>query len=107
MKQGFGKLGGRHRRLSQRDFNPVAASRRLRFDPRLVTAEKDEQAPLGPRMLNRDPQEHLDELADLDLARHGLRGLDHRPDLHLRRLHQSAVLCLASLYRKKISRLGS
>jgi len=57
MKQGFGKLGGRHRRLSQGDLNPAAASRCLRFDPRPVTAEKDEQAPLGPRMLDRDPQE--------------------------------------------------
>src|SRR5882757_4849880 len=34
-------------------------------------------------MLQRDPHERLDELAENDLARHRLRGLDHRPDIQL------------------------
>src|SRR5712664_1818806 len=34
-------------------------------------------------MLDRDPQERLDELAEDDLARHRLRGLDYRPDIQL------------------------
>src|SRR6267154_5251609 len=34
-------------------------------------------------MLDRDPQERLDELAEDDLAGHRLRSLDHRPDIQL------------------------
>src|SRR5260221_7557716 len=83
MELGFGKSGGRHCRLSLRDLYPAAAGRRLRLDPQLVAAEKDQQAPLGPRMLDRDPHERLDELAEFDLARNHLRGLDYRPDVQL------------------------
>src|SRR4030081_204096 len=34
-------------------------------------------------MLQRDPHERFDELAENDLARHRLRGLEHRPDIQL------------------------
>src|SRR6195256_6832492 len=34
-------------------------------------------------MLDRDPQQRLDELAEFDLARHRLRGLEHRSDIQL------------------------
>src|SRR5882672_7504944 len=34
-------------------------------------------------MFDRDPQQRLDELAELDLARHRLRGLEHRSDIEL------------------------
>src|SRR5690242_9447072 len=34
-------------------------------------------------MLQRDPHKRLDELVENDLARHRLRGLDHRPDIQL------------------------
>src|ERR1700736_5808374 len=32
-------------------------------------------------MLDRDPQQRLDELTEDDLAGHRLRGLEHRPDI--------------------------
>src|SRR6202521_3015090 len=32
-------------------------------------------------MFDRDPQQRLDELTKDDLARHRLRGLEHRPDI--------------------------
>ncbi len=72
MEHGFGKLGGCHGRLSQRDLNPAATGRRLRLDPRLVAAEQDEQAARGARMLDRNPHERLDELGEHDLARYCL-----------------------------------
>src|SRR4030088_3273098 len=34
-------------------------------------------------MLDRDPQERLDELTKDDLAGHRLRGLEHRPDIQM------------------------
>src|SRR5258708_12146435 len=34
-------------------------------------------------MLDRGPPQRCDELAENDLARHRLRGLDHRPDIQL------------------------
>src|SRR5258707_3494855 len=34
-------------------------------------------------MLDRDPQERLDELTEDDLAGYRLRGLEHRPDIQL------------------------
>ena len=69
---------------SQRDFDSGRGrSRRFRCDLRLVPSEQDEQAPLGARMLDCDPQECLDELAKFDLARHGLRSLQYRPDIQL------------------------
>src|SRR5258706_2054895 len=34
-------------------------------------------------MLDRDPQQRLDELAEFDLARYRLRGLEHRSDIQL------------------------
>src|SRR5215469_18476182 len=35
-------------------------------------------------MFDRYPHQGLDELVENDLARHGLRGLDYRPDIQLR-----------------------
>src|SRR5882757_3131999 len=32
-------------------------------------------------MLDRDPKQRLDEFAEFDLTRYGLRGLEHRPDI--------------------------
>src|SRR6266446_7002047 len=81
VEHGFGKLGRRYGRLAQRDLDLTAAGRRFRLDPRLVAREQDEQATLGPGMLDRDPQQRLDELAEFDLARHRLRGLEHRSDI--------------------------
>src|ERR1700733_1864849 len=34
-------------------------------------------------MLDRNPHEPLDELVEDDLARHRLRGFEHRPDIQL------------------------
>src|SRR3984893_9522398 len=79
----FGKLGARHGCVSQRDLDRAAAARRLRLDPRLVVADDDEQAPLGSRMLDRDSHQRLDELGEIDLARHSLRALDHRFEVQL------------------------
>jgi hypothetical protein len=59
---------------------PVVASAAIRGSS---SREKNEQAPLGPRMLERDSHERFDELAELDLARHRLRSLDHCPDVQL------------------------
>src|ERR1700688_1623042 len=61
----------------------TAAGRRFRRDPGLIAREQDEQATLGAGMLDRDPQQRLDELTENDLARHRLRGLEHRADLQL------------------------
>src|SRR5882757_5645656 len=80
MQYGFGKLS-RHGRLTQRDLNLAAAGRRFRRDPWLVVREQDEQAALGAGMLDRDPQQRLDELTEDDLTGHRLRGLEHRPDI--------------------------
>src|SRR6195256_2885979 len=61
----------------------AAAGLRFRRDPWLVSGEQDEQASLGAGMLDRDPQERLDELTEDDLAGYRLRGLEHRPDVQL------------------------
>ena len=58
--------------LSNRDLDSAVAGGGLRHDLRLVAPEKDEQATLGARMLDRDPHESLDELAEFDLTRHRL-----------------------------------
>src|ERR1700691_5458705 len=81
VEHGLDEFGGRHRLVPQRHLNLTAASRRLRGYPRLVAREKNEQASLGSRMLERDSHERLDDLAELDLARHRLRSLDHCPDI--------------------------
>src|SRR6266404_3529880 len=67
----------------QPDLNLAAAGRRFRRDPWLLAGKQDEQATLGPGMLDRDPQQRLDELAEFDLARHRLRGLEHCSDIQL------------------------
>src|SRR5437588_9521690 len=59
----------------------TAAGRRFRRDPWLVAREQNEQATLGAGVLDRDPQERLDELTEDDLAGHRLGGLEHRPDI--------------------------
>src|SRR5258706_15122895 len=61
----------------------VAAAHRFCDGPWFVALEQDEQATLGAGMLDRDPQQRLDELAEFDLARHRLRGLEHRSDIQL------------------------
>src|SRR6266436_4697645 len=67
----------------QRYLNLAAAGRRFRRGPWLVAVEQDEQATLGPGMFDRDPQQRLDQLAEFDLSRHRLRGLEHRSDIQL------------------------
>src|ERR1700682_300920 len=69
--------------MAKRDLNLAAAGRRFRRDPWLVAGEQDKQATLGPGMFDRDPQQRLDELAEFDLARYRLRGLEHRSDIQL------------------------
>src|SRR5258708_14913968 len=61
----------------------AGAGRRFRRDPWLVARKQDEQATLGAGMLDRDPQQRLDELTEDDLAGPRLRSLDHRPDIQL------------------------
>src|SRR4030088_3189248 len=61
----------------------AAAGLRFGSDPWLIAREQDEQATLGAGMLDRDPQQRLDELTEDDLAGHRLRSLDHRPDIQL------------------------
>src|SRR6266403_4201225 len=65
----------------QRYLNLAAAGRRFRRGAWLVAVEQDEQATLGPRMFDRDPQQRLDELAEFDLPRDRLRGLEHRSNI--------------------------
>src|SRR5882672_12671211 len=67
----------------QPDLNLAAAGRRFRRDPWLLAGKQDEQAALGPGMLDRDPQQRLDKLAEFDLARYRLRGLEHRSNIQL------------------------
>src|SRR6266403_1453165 len=67
----------------QPDLNLAAAGRRFRRDPWLLAGKQDEQATLGPGMLDRDPQQRLDELAEFDLARQRLRGLEHCSNIQL------------------------
>src|SRR6478735_5971877 len=67
----------------QRYLNLAAAGRRFRRGPWLVAVEQDEQATLGPGMFDGDPQQRLDKLAEFDLSRHRLRGLEHRSDIQL------------------------
>src|SRR5579864_2550764 len=57
------------------------AGSRFRRDPWLVAGEQDKQATLGRGMLDRNPKQCFDQLAEFDLARYGLRGLEHRPDI--------------------------
>jgi hypothetical protein len=83
VEHGFGKFGRRHGRPAQHDLNPATAGHRFRFDPWLVAREQDEQATLGAGMLDRDPQQCLDELIEDDLAGHRMRSLEHRPDIQL------------------------
>src|ERR1700743_3528979 len=63
----------------------VAAARRFCDGPWFVALEQDEQTTLGAGMLDRYPQQRLDELAELYLDRHRLRGLEHRSDIELLR----------------------
>ncbi len=56
----------------------------LCLDLRLVTTEKDEQPPLGPRVLHSYSHEFLDQLAEDNLARESLGRLDYSLDVQLR-----------------------
>ena len=83
VKCGSGERQRIYGRLSNGNLDSALAGRRLRYVLRLVAPEKNEQATLGAGMLDRDPHQRFDELAEYDLTRHRLGSLDHRPDVQL------------------------
>ena len=65
------------------DIDAAAAGRCLRLDLRLVVVQEDEQAPLGPRVLNRGAHERVNQFLQDDLARHRLRDFDNDRQIEL------------------------
>ena len=83
VEEGFGQLGRCHRFLSERDLDRLPVGPGLRFDPRRVAPEEDEQAALGAGLFERERHQGLDEPVEDDLTGDGLRGLDHRADVQV------------------------
>src|SRR5258708_29189761 len=73
----------RQGRSEKTDRDRVGADGGFRLDPLFVPSRKNQEASLGARMLDCDPHERLDELAEDDLTRYGLRGPDYRSHLQL------------------------
>jgi hypothetical protein len=69
MKGRLGKIEWSDGCLSNLDLDPAVGGDGIGLDPRLILAQKDEQTPLGPCMLNRDSHELLDQPVEDHLAR--------------------------------------
>ncbi len=77
------QLRRRQGRSEKTDLDRVGADGGFRLDPLFVPSRKNQEASLGARMLDCDPHERLDQLAEDDLTRHRLRGPDYRSYLQL------------------------
>ena len=71
-KEGLGQLGGSHQCLPQLNLNLVVATPRFHLDPMFFASPQDQDASLGPGVLDCDYHERLDQLLQDYLARHCL-----------------------------------
>src|SRR5260370_25245312 len=69
--------------MAKSNLDHTTAGPGFRLDLELTVANSNEHAPLRPGMFDRNPHQGLDELGEDDLAKHGLRRLDYRPDIQL------------------------
>ena len=89
------------------DLDRVADACGFRFDPELVAARNNQQTSIAAGVLERDHHERVDQLLQIDFARHRLRHLhyggefqllDRCPDrsvgLRRRRLLSQMGMCL-------------
>src|SRR5882724_3083386 len=83
LKDQQGQFRRRHRRFDKTDPDAIATARRSRLDPVLAAARKEQEAAVGPGMLNGYHHQRLDQLLEHDLAGHGLRHLDDRGEIKL------------------------
>ena len=83
MKDRFRQRDRGHELVAQLHHDRVAAGRGLRRDPWLTATRQDQQAALGPRLLNGGPQDRVDQLFKDDLPRDGLRHFDHGGEIKL------------------------
>ena len=60
-KERLGQLGGCHQRLPQSNLNLVAATPGFRLDPMSFASLQDQNASLGPSVLDCDYHERLDQ----------------------------------------------
>ena len=77
MEDRLRQRGRGHGLVAQLHDDRVAAGRGFRRDPRLRAARKNQQAALGACLLDRGAHERVEQLLQDDLARDGLRHLDH------------------------------
>ena len=61
----------------------IAAGLRFRRDPRLAAGRQNQHASLGARLLDRSAHERVDQFFKNDLARDGLRHLDHGREIEV------------------------
>src|SRR5258707_1033517 len=73
----------RRRILVQTALDAIATARRSRLDPVLAAARKEQEAAVGPGMLDGNYHQRLDQLLQHDLAGHGLRHLDDCGEIEL------------------------
>src|ERR1700704_3765065 len=83
IKDQQGQFRRRHRRFDKTDPDAIATARRSRLDPVSAVARKEQEAAVGPGMLDGNHHQRLDQLLEHDLAGHGLRHLDDRGEIEL------------------------
>src|SRR6266699_4810278 len=83
LKDPHGQLRRRHRRSEKTDPDAIATARRSRLDPVSAAARKNQEAAVGPGMLDGNHHQRLDQLLEHDFAGHSLRHLDNRGEIEL------------------------
>src|SRR6266852_7787024 len=83
LKDQHGQFRWRHRRSEKTDPDAIATAPRFRLDLVLAAVRKNQEAAVGPGMLDGNNHQRLDQLLDDDLAGHGLRRLDDRGEIEL------------------------
>src|SRR5450755_76907 len=88
LKDPQGQFRRRHRRFEKTDPYAIATAPRFRLDLVLAAVRKNQEAAVGPGMLDGNHHQRLDQLLDHDLAGHGLRHADdgHEVEVLERRL---------------------
>src|SRR5260221_5911821 len=76
LKNQHGQFRWRHRRSEKMDPDAVATAPRFRLDLELAAVRKNQEATVGPSMLDRNSHQRLDQPLEDDLAGHGFRHLD-------------------------------
>src|SRR5258707_3786669 len=84
VEDGFREISKGDCGMAKSNFDRATIGPGFRLNLELIAAKSNQHTSLRSRMFDRYPHQGLDELVEDDLARHGLRGLDYRPDIELR-----------------------